>query len=349
MRMRPDLLAGSEKGTFFAAPAGTKMPDMRVGPLGTFEPGWLAGMGRPWVFIGDGTLNLTCKNAGMLSRFGASTGTEAEIEIVPAEILREHLLGDWVTKVALGWESADETVRFYASTVEFFNYRSHVVVIQRSPMGIWLPHGDIEPSAALSDYEVIPSVSARLIAAPAFEISIADGGGQGIRIEGDAIQKHPNSHEGAYRGWRAWKRDEHVGDRTRCLKAITQEYCWSPGWNRADNYKSPYADSRWRGKAGFYLINDFYLAIDQAIRDYSSRALFTGKIVFGSALAAGKMVKATQGCRAQYAKPETILLTGDLDVDAELLTIADEYGMTPIGFNQAAGMPTGIVPHSEPG
>lgn len=66
--------------------------------------------------------------------------------------------------------------------------------------------------------------------------------------------------------------------------------------------------------------------------------------VLGSFLAWGKVVRATKGCRVEFAKPEYLILPDKNDDYAlELMTVAEEYGMKPITAEQAKTLKGGLI------
>ena len=72
-----------------------------------------------------------------------------------------------------------------------------------------------------------------------------------------------------------------------------------------------------------------------------------GRIVLGTALGKGKLVHATRGARMSHAKVENIILTGNMDVDAGLLQLADRHQAGVLTLGDAATLKTSIIEYEE--
>ncbi len=125
-----------------------------------------------------------------------------------------------------------------------------------------------------------------------------------------------------YRGWRKWIPTDEG------LESPVFNSRWTPGWNHALSGK------------GFYACDsiDTLMPQDGACSDYRR-----GSVVVGSVLAAGRAVRGTKGIRAQYVRPESFVLTGNVDHDTRLLGLAERFGMSVVSYEQAEQMPSGLI------
>lgn len=150
--------------------------------------------------------------------------------------------------------------------------------------------------------------------------------------------------QGGVRLWRIWR---HKGG---LLYALVRDQYWEKnpeGATRCD--ETPHMGS----SSGFY---GFYDLAELKAQEGSRVAMArtgarTGHYehVIGSFIAYGKMVKGSLGCRAEYAKPEYLILPDqNEDFSIELMTVAGEYGMKPIVASQARELKTGLVRYVKP-
>jgi hypothetical protein len=130
-----------------------------------------------------------------------------------------------------------------------------------------------------------------------------------------------------FRGWRQWKftYEEAVADGGGMIPVLKpwsySSYSWQPGWNEAIGYE-PHRG----GEGGFYVATDLGTVIAQSTKN-DGDAWLKGTQIWGTAILAGRIRTAEHGARGARGKPESIVLTGDIEVDAKLLEVAQRYNL----------------------
>lgn len=171
-----------------------------------------------------------------------------------------------------------------------------------------------------------------------------------------SVRKFP----GVCRVWRLWK--QRGGD---LYPLISGKYGhWQPnGQGVIESHDIP-TRGRAQGFYGFYSLETLYLQearrVEIAMGGESCNSLGLTSAIFsdvatasymkdytmviGSFLAYGTLIKAKLGVRAQFAKPEFLMLPNqNQDYALELMTLADKYGMKPVTTEQAEEMESGFL------
>lgn len=169
---------------------------------------------------------------------------------------------------------------------------------------------------------------------------------------------------GVVRVWRLWK--QRGGD---LYPLISGKYGhWQPNDKGVIESHDIPTRGRAQGFYGFYSLETLYLQearrVEIAMGGESCNSLgLTNAIwsmanaaagdqtymkdytmVLGSFLAYGRLIKAKLGVRAQFAKPEFLMLPDqNQDYALELMTLADKYGMKPVTREQAEEMESGFL------
>lgn len=181
------------------------------------------------------------------------------------------------------------------------------------------------------------------------EVNLATGeikDAEWVHFALDASLLPATKFSGAYRGWRKWNfevLDLGKGKRDYVLKGLAYKSPWAPGWNDAQGYQPRRGSS-----GGFYVVE----TLDQLVTQDGGgmNEFLTGATVYGTALLAGRLRRGSKGARATRAKAESLILTGDLDVDAMLLEVADKYGMKVFNsLGSGKSLPVGLIAYSEEG
>lgn len=146
------------------------------------------------------------------------------------------------------------------------------------------------------------------------------------------------THTGAYRGWRKWKIDG-----TELTGPVFNSTPWHPGLNHAVGYQPS------RGRSGGFYVCDSLSRLVGEPNQLVGKQFWAGALVLGSVLLTGRVRVGERGARASQATPEYLILTGNTDIDIRLLSIADRYGMTPLSWDDAEGIPSGWVDHTKRG
>jgi hypothetical protein len=298
-------------GTWWVADALTQPPDMHVAREATFTP-----IRNPnWRPIGHGSLLMHSCDPYPLNYLGAIPSGRnfvAGLPLYAYDNRHESYL----------FETDNRKVRFHILNGQYVdNFRNGPI--------------SLAPPAAGAGYGL---VNIHEVEGQQFAYHLYLSGPWDIPINGMGHpQKTLRKLAGAYRGWRVWNRVDHE------LKAVVADYTWQPGWN--ETQYNPARDN----KSGFFLLMDVNVVMSEVVRDTTGiQGIFhSGNLVLGSALAAGRMMRASKGVRAQKAKPEYIVMTGNLDLDADLLIVAEKYGMKPITLGDAMTLPKGIIPYEE--
>jgi len=155
------------------------------------------------------------------------------------------------------------------------------------------------------------------------------------------VTPEPVKETGAIRAWRKW--NILVGDDGDTIQfgSIVYHHDWTAGWNQAGEY------SRSRdGRGGFYAVKYFNDLIEQEPSGFLS--WLKGQIAFGTVLYKGRMRRGTRGVRGRTCKPESLVLTGDMDTDHRFILLAEKYGMSLIAHaGAAARLEVGLIPYAE--
>lgn len=143
-------------------------------------------------------------------------------------------------------------------------------------------------------------------------------------------------YRGAIRAWRFWILSSNT------LRSLVADYMWAPGASRAMA----------RDSFGFYGFTSLTTLREneqsswQLVYNSVSAKRYRNYVV-GSFLAYGKINLHEYGLRAEWAKPEYLLFSGDSDFDTTLLAVADRYGMKAISLGEAETLKDGLVPYYE--
>jgi hypothetical protein len=150
-----------------------------------------------------------------------------------------------------------------------------------------------------------------------------------------ATHKGKRTVTGAIRGWRVWKLEN---DQLQSMVHHTNG-AWKFGWNRA-----PQIPGVKMGAGGFYMNR----TLEQTwAHSGDMKKFMDGRVIFGSQLLKGRVIRAREGWRGEFARPEFYIATGRLDTDAALLAMGALYGMEPISLGEAWDLDVGEVAYSE--